>query len=305
MTIFRCFLPAILLSATSTLSAGAAETLKIASFFTVLTEVVQQVGGSHVNVVGLVKPGQDPHEYQPTPSDLEQAADAKLILLSGKHLEHYLDKIQQATGAKAESLAVGDELPTLKMKVNPDDPQAKAEVDQNGMIDDPHWWNSVANVIKATMIVRDALVKLDPAERADYEKNAGAYLAKLEALDGWAKRKVAELPRDKRKLVTSHDAFQYLAKDYGFKIYAIEGVSTETEPSNRHVAELIDNIKSQQVKAIFLESTLNPKVSREITRETGAKIGGTLYADGLGTGDGMTYEGMVRHNISTIVDALK
>jgi zinc/manganese transport system substrate-binding protein len=130
-------------------------------------------------------------------------------------------------------------------------------------------------------------------------------LAKLEALDNWVKRKVAELPRDKRKLVTSHDAFQYLAKDYGFKIYAIEGVSTETEPSNRRVAELIDNIKSQQVKAIFLESTLNPKVNRELTRETGARIDGTLYADGLGAGDCMSYEGMVRHDISTIVDALK
>jgi len=305
MTIFKGFVLPILFGATATLSANAAETLKIASFSTVLTEVVQKVGANHVNVAGLVKPGQDPHEYQPTPSDLTQAADAKLILLSGKHLEHYLDKVQQATGAKAESLAVGDDLPTLKMKADPDEPQDKAEADQNGMIDDPHWWNSVANVEKATIIVRDALIKLDPDDRADYEKNARGYLAKLEALDSWAKRKVAELPRDKRKLVTSHDAFQYLAKDYGFKIYAIEGVSTETEPSNRHVAELIDDIKSQQVKAIFLESSLNPKVSREITRETGAKIGGTLYADGLGAGDGMTYEGMVRHNISTIVDSLK
>jgi zinc/manganese transport system substrate-binding protein len=305
MTIFKGFVLPILFGATATLSANAAETLKIASFSTVLTEVVQKVGANHVNVAGLIKPGQDPHEYQPTPSDLTQAADAKLILLSGKHLEHYLDKVQQATGAKAESLAVGDDLPTLKMKADPDEPQAKAEADQNGMIDDPHWWNSVANVEKATIIVRDALIKLDPDDRADYEKNARGYLAKLEALDSWAKRKVAELPRDKRKLVTSHDAFQYLAKDYGFKIYAIEGVSTETEPSNRHVAELIDDIKSQQVKAIFLESSLNPKVSREITRETGAKIGGTLYADGLGAGDGMTYEGMVRHNISTIVDSLK
>jgi len=130
-------------------------------------------------------------------------------------------------------------------------------------------------------------------------------LAKLADLDRWAKRKVAELPRDERKLVTSHDAFQYFSKDYGFKVYAIEGVSTETEPSNRHIADLIDEIKKQQVKAIFLESMLNPKVSTEITKETGAKIGGTLYADGLGDGDGSTYDGMMRHDVSTIVDALK
>ena len=305
MTIVRNSLVFILFGFTSVLSAGAAETLKIASFSTVLTEIAQEVGGTHVDVAGLVKPGQDPHEYQPSPSDLKEAGEAKLVLLSGKHLEHYLDKVQEATGGKAEAIAVGDALPTLKLKAAPDEPEAKAAADPNGMIDDPHWWNSVSNVEKATTIVRDVLIKLDPADREDYEKNANAYLAKLDTLNKWAKRKVAELPRDKRKLVTSHDAFQYLAKDYGFKIYAIEGVSTETEPSNRHVAELIDTINSQQVKAIFLESTLNPKVSREITRESGAKIGGTLYADGLGAGDGMTYEGMVRHNISTIVDALK
>ena len=305
MTIVKGFLLAVLFDATSAPLANASERFMIASFSTVLTEIAQQVGTNQVDVAGLVKPGQDPHEYQPTPSDLKQAADAKLILLSGKHLEHYLDKIQQATGAKAESLAVGDALPSLKMKANPDESQAGATAEQNGMIDDPHWWNSVANVEKATIIVRDALTKLDPADRADYEKNANAYLAKLDALDAWAKRKVAELPRDKRKLVTSHDAFQYLAKDYGFTVYAIEGVSTETEPSNRHVAALIDDITNEHVKAIFLENTLNPKVSTEITRETGAKIGGSLYADGLGEGDGSTYEGMFRHNISTIVDSLK
>jgi len=288
-----------------TLPASGANALKVASFSTVLTEIAEQVGGNHVSVVGLVKPGQDPHEYQPTPDDLRQVADANLILLSGKHLEHYLDKVQQATGGKAGSLSVGDMLPNLKMKADPDEPQAKAAADRNGMIDDPHWWNSVANVEKATVMVQDELIKLDPANRADYESNAKAYSAKLGELDQWAKRKVAELSRDKRKLVTSHDAFQYLAKDYGFRVYAIEGVSTETEPSDRHIAELIDEIKKQQVKAIFLESTLNPKVTVEITKETGAKIGGTLYADGLGEGDGSTYDGMVRHNITTIVDALK
>ena len=288
-----------------TLSASGADTLKIASFSTVLTEIAQQVGGNHVTVVGLLQPGQDPHEYQPTPDDLKQAADANLILLSGKHIEHYLDKVQQATGGKAASLAVGDALPNLKMKADPDEPAEKAAADRNGMIDDPHWWNSISNVEKATVIVRDELIKLDPANRADYESNAKAYLAKLADLDKWAKRKVAELPRDKRKLVTSHDAFQYFSKDYGFKVYAIEGVSTETEPSDRHIADLIDEIKKQQVKAIFLESMLNPKVSTEITKETGAKIGGTLYADGLGDGDGSTYDGMMRHDVSTIVDALK
>jgi zinc/manganese transport system substrate-binding protein len=305
MTIPKGLFTSLLFGLLATLPASGADGLKIASFSTVLTEIAQQVGGNHVSVAGLVQPGQDPHEYQPTPEDLRQASAATLILLSGKHLEHYLDKVQQATGGKAESLSVGDALPNLKMKADPDEPREMAGANRNGMIDDPHWWNSVSNVERAAMIVRDALIKLDPANQADYKANAKSYLTKLGELDQWAKRKVAELPRDKRKLVTSHDAFQYFAKDYGFRVYAIEGVSTETEPSDRHIADLIDQIKKQQVKAIFLENTLNPKVTAEITRETGAKIGGTLYADGLGDGDGSTYDGMVRHNISTVVDALK
>ncbi len=121
------------------------------------------------------------------------------------------------------------------------------------------------------------------------------------------KIKVAELPREKRKLVTSHDAFQYFARDYGFKIYPIEGVSTEDQPSSKRVAELIEAIKKQGVKAVFFENTQNPKVIASITRETGAKVGGELYADGLGAedGDAATYEAMMRHNVTTIVDALK
>jgi zinc/manganese transport system substrate-binding protein len=287
--------------AAAVFTSHAADKIKVASFSTVDTEIVQQVGGDHVDVAALVKPDVDPHEYEPTPADLRKVSDAQLILTSGKHMENYLNKLQEATGGKADLLKVGDHFASLKMKPN----EAEDGADDRGVIEDPHWWHSVANVKQATKIIRDELIKLGPADKADFEKNANVYLAKLDALDNWVKRKVAELPRDKRKLVTSHDAFQYLARDYGFKIEAIEGVSTETEASNRHVSELIDDIKKKDVKAIFLESTLNPKVTTQITRETGVKIGGSLFPDGLGPGDASTYEGMMKHNVSTIVDALK
>jgi zinc/manganese transport system substrate-binding protein len=285
------------------LSVRAEERIKVATFSTILTEIAQEVGGEHANVVGLVKPAVDPHEYQPTPADLKVVSDSQLILTSGKHLGNYINKLQEATGGKADLVKVGDEFASLKMK--PEEGEEAGTVDKSGMIEDPHWWHSVDNVRKATKIVRDELIKLDPTEKAAFDANAKRYLVSLDALEAWVKRKVAELPRDKRKLVTSHDAFQYFARDYGFTIYAIEGRTTESEPSNRHVAGLIDKIKKEGVKAIFLESTLNPKVTREITRETGARIGGTLYADGLGTGDASTYAGMMKHNVSTIVDALK
>jgi zinc/manganese transport system substrate-binding protein len=278
--------------------AQAEDKLAIASFSTILTEIAQKVGGQEVTVSGLIQPGQDPHEFQLSPSDLQAVSGARLVLTSGKNLEHYFNNLRDAT--KADLLPVGDKLPSLKMQAGDDEKTGKS-----GFIEDPHWWNSVPNVEKATFIVRDELVKLDPAHADEYRGNAKSYANQLEQLNSWVKQKIAELPRDQRKLVTSHDAFQYFAKEYGFKIYSIEGLSTEDEPSLRHVSDLIDQIRKQHVKAIFLESALNPKVSVEITRESGAKTGGTLYADGLGTGDGATYEGMIKHNVSTIVDALK
>jgi ABC-type Zn uptake system ZnuABC Zn-binding protein ZnuA len=290
----KALLPLLAVIAATFTSALAAVPVKVVSFSTILAEVAQQIGGTSVDVVELVKPGMDPHEYQPTPGDLKQLADAKLILASGKNLEHYLDKIAGSASPGAVIAKVGDRMPSLQLNE-----------EGEGLVQDPHWWHSVANVEKATKIVRDALIQVAPADTAEFTKNANAYLAKLAALNTWVKQKVAELPRDRRELVTSHDAFQYFAKQYGFTIYPIEGVSTEQEPSAKQVDELIATIRKQGVKAIFLEDTLNPKVSSEITRETGAKIGGTLYADGLGTGEGGTYEGMVKHNVTTIVEALK
>ena len=163
----------------------------------------------------------------------------------------------------------------------------------------------MANIKLATHVIRDALIKISPADQAEFTANADRYIATLDALEKWAKVKVAELPRNRRKLVTSHDAFQYFARDFGFTIYPVEGVSTSDEPSSKNVVDLVQTIKQEQVKAVFFENIANPKVLREITNESGAKVGGELYADGLGEGDTATYEGMFRHNVTVIVDALK
>ena len=268
---------------------SAAERIRVSSFSTILTEVAREVGGDRVAVTAHVKAGIDPHEFEPKPADLKTVGGAQLVLLSAKHMEGYVGKLREATGGKGSFLEVGDGFASLRL----------------GDADDPHWWHSIANVGKAAKIVRDALAKISPGDAAAFSANADRYLARLAALEKWAKAKLAELPRDKRKLVTSHDAFQYFAKENGFTIYAVEGVSSSDQPSSKRVADLIRIVKEQGVKAVFTESIENPKVLREITRETGAAIGGELYADGLGDGDAATYEGMYRHNVATIVDALK
>jgi zinc/manganese transport system substrate-binding protein len=238
----------------------------------------------------------DPHDFQPSPGDIRRVAGADLTLVSGKGLEGYLSKLEESAGGQSKFVDVGDRIgSSLKLE------------EDGKKVEDPHWWHSVANVKKAAIIVRDAFIKADAANKEAFTANATAYLARLDALDKEIKLKVAELPRDRRKLVTSHDAFQYFARDYGFTIYPIEGVSTAEEPSTRRVAELIAVIKKEKVKAVFFESTQNPKVIAQLTKETGAKVGGELYADGLSApGDGAaTYADMIRHNARTLVDALK
>jgi ABC-type Zn uptake system ZnuABC Zn-binding protein ZnuA len=211
-------------------------------------------------------------------------------------MEGYVGKLQQGAGAKGALLEVGDGFASLKIADHHD---------PSRLVDDPHWWHSLANMEKATKIVRDALVKISPEDKALFSANAGQYLDRLDALEKWAKRKVAELPRDRRRLVTSHEAFQYFAKEHGFTIAAIEGVTRADQPSSKKVAEIVQTIRENGVKAIFPESLSNPKVLKEITRETAAKIGPELHGDGLGTGDAATFDGMYRHNVTAIVDALK
>jgi zinc/manganese transport system substrate-binding protein len=276
-------------------SASADEKIHISSFSTILTEIAEKVGGDRVEVTGHVKPGIDPHEFEPKAGDIRIVTNADLVLLSAKHMEGYVAKLKDTIGAKGRVVEVGDQrMPSLKLVER-----------GNREVEDPHWWQSPKNVIIATEVVRDELIALRPADRALFAANANAYIDRLRTLDDWITVKVSELPRDKRKLVTNHDAFGYFARDYGFTVLPISGVSKNDEPGSKNVAELIAKIKETGVKAVFSEDVANPKVIQQITRETGAVFGGELYSDGLGTGDAGTIEGMFKHNVKTIVDALK
>ncbi|MEO6784814.1 MAG: metal ABC transporter substrate-binding protein [Chthoniobacteraceae bacterium] len=259
--------------------------LRVSSFSTILTEIAREVGGNRVDVTGHVKPGVDPHEFEPKPADLKIVSSADLILVSARHMEDYIGKLREAAGGKAALLEVGDQLPGPK--------------------DDPHWWHSIANIERATRIVRDELIRLRPNDRAEFEANAAACTGRLEALEKWVKAKVAELPRDRRKLVTNHDSFGYFAREFGFTVHPIAGLTQNDQPGSKKVAEIIAAIRREGVKAIFSEDNENPKVIQQITRETGAKLGGKLYSDGLGAKPDDSVEAMFRHNVTIIVEALK
>ncbi len=274
----------------------AQDKLKVSSFSTILTEIAQTVGGGRVIVTAHLKPGVDPHDFEPKPSDMRIVAAADLVLLSAKHMEGYVSRLQEATGTQGKLLHVGDTLPSLKLTVQHGDHSHDGE--------DPHWWHSVRNIIRATKSVRDELSRISPADKPLFTANAAAYITRLEALDQWVKVKVAELPRDRRKLVTNHDAFGYFAKDYGFTVMPIAGVSKNAQPGSKAVAELINAIKTAGVKAVFSEDIANPKAIQEIAKETGAVFSGKLMSDGLDP-KVSTIEGMFKHNVSTIVDGLK
>jgi len=297
---------ALLLAATS--MARADGELAVASLSTVLADVAKNVGGEKVTITEIVKPGIDPHDFQPSPGDIKALSNAKVVLASGLGFESYLDKLRNSVGNGPTFVIVGDKITPIMLTESEDDHDHAGHDHSHGKdghIADPHWWHSIANVKIATRVIRDAFISADPADKALFEANAKAYLAKLDELAKWTKIQIARLPKDRRVLVTSHDALGYFARDYGFEIHPVEGVTPSDQPSSKRVRELIKEIKNEGVKAIFAENIENPKVIGEITKETGAVSGGTLYADGLGSTEANTYESMMRHNVQTIVSGLQ
>ncbi|MGX1789433.1 metal ABC transporter substrate-binding protein [Bosea sp. NPDC055332] len=279
------------------LPAFAQEKLPVVASFSILGDFVREIGGDRVAVTLLVGPDGDAHVYSPTPADAKTVAGAKLVVVNGLKFEGWLTRLVKSSGTKATVATATTGITPLKM------------ADDHGHAhggEDPHAWQSVANAKLYVGNVRDALVAADPAGKAAYEANATAYLAKLDALEAEIKATVARIPVDRRKAITSHDAFGYFAKAYGIAFIAPQGVSTEAEASAKDVARIIRQIKAEKVPAVFLENITNPRLAEQIARESGAKIGGRLYSDALSAADGPagTYIAMMKHNISQIEKAL-
>lgn len=270
--------------------AQAADRLNVVASFSILGDLVRNVGGNSVDVTTLVGPNSDPHVYEPTPADAKKIADARLVFVNGLGLEGWLPRLVQSAGNKATIITATAGIAPLKL----------------GSDADPHAWQSPLNAKIYVANIRDALVAADPADAEAFKSNANAYLAKLDALDGEVRQAVAQIPENRRKVISTHRAFGYFAAAYGVEFVAPLGVSTESEASARDIAGIITQIRASKIPAVFLENISDPRLIRQIAAETGARVGGTLYSDSLTgeKGDSPTYIEMVRHNIKALTSAL-
>jgi zinc/manganese transport system substrate-binding protein len=262
----------------------------IVASFSILGDFVRNVGGDRVDVMTLVGPNADVHVYTPAPADAQMIAGAKLVIVNGLGLEGWLPRLVQSAGGKAAIVVASSGIAPLKL----------------GAGADPHAWQSVANAKMYVANIRDALAAADAADAAVFHVNAERYLAELDALDAQLRVAIEKIPPERRKVISTHNAFGYFREAYGIDFIAPVGVSTETEPSARDVADIIGQIKKAKIPAVFLENMSDDRLIGRIAAETGVKVGGTLFSDALTDekGDAPTYIAMVKHNIRALTSAL-
>jgi manganese/zinc/iron transport system substrate-binding protein len=296
------FFPLLLVLGTFATVSGA-EKVRVAATTSMVADLVRNVGGERVQVDALMGPGVDPHLYKATAADVLKLQRASVIFYSGLLLE---GKMQELFGQMARKkkfvYAVTEDLPREKLLEPP----------AFGGHFDPHVWFDVPLWAQCVEKVVEGLSDFDPAGKAVYQKNASEFRQKLEGLHQWALKKAEELPKEKRVLVTSHDAFNYLGRTYGFQVVGLQGISTVTEAGVADMAKLVDFVKQHKVPAVFVESSVSHATIERISKDAGARIGGELFSDAMGTPgqiengyDLGTYEGMIKHNLNTMINALK
>jgi ABC-type Zn uptake system ZnuABC Zn-binding protein ZnuA len=277
------------------------EKLRVVATTNILGDVVGQIGGDRIDVTVLMGIGVDPHSYVPSPRDTAALHDAHLVLANGAGLEANLDKMLQNAGGNAAHVEVSEGFDLI-----PASTTAESGGDAHGNVD-PHVWFSVPAVLHWVDRIEAALGAMDPDNAPYYGQNADAYRQELETLDGWIQEQVAQVPEANRKLVTNHPVFGYFARRYGFEqIGAVYPLSPSGEPSARDIARLQDAIRQYNVPAIFTESTVNPRLARQVAQDTGIQIV-SLYTGSLGgPGSGaQSYVEMMHYDVTAIVDALK
>ena len=264
------------------------------STITIINDIVKNIGKDKVEAFSICGVGIDPHTYHPKPSDPKLIAKSDIVFINGFALEHWIEEMIKGAGGNKKEIIVTKGLTPM--------------TDEKGFGDpDPHAWFDVTNVKTYAENIAKGLISIDPKNESYYNSNLIEYKSKLDSLDKWIKEQINLIPDKQRVLITSHDAFRYFGRAYGLEVKGLQGISTEAKIRTEDLKNLIDYVKLKELKSVFIETSVNPKLLEQISSETNAKIGGTLFSDSIGneeTPEG-TYTGAVRHNVNTIVNALK
>ena len=372
-TLFRGVTVAVGISLATPSLVHAKDPIPVVATFSILGDLVKQIGGKHISLTTLVGPDGDAHVYKPTPADARAVSGAKVLFLNGLEFEGWINRLVDASDFKGlrvvstkgiEAIPFGEDghddhkdAKHAKHDDHKDHGHAKHDDHKDDKHDnhkdrghakhddhkddkhddhkdhghakhddhkddkhakhddhaghdhgafDPHAWQSAENIVIYLDNITAALAKADPSNASNFFKNRGAYVAKVKALDAEISAKMKALPEAARTVITSHDAFGYFAKRYGLNFEAPQGMSAESEASAKDVAKLITQIRKEKIRAVFVETITDNRLMEQIVRETGAKIGGTLYSDALSgpQGPAASYLDMMRHNSSTILGAL-
>ena len=274
--------------------------LEVVASFSIIADFVREIGGERVSVTALVGPDSDAHVYEPTPADVKKVTAAGVIVVNGLGLEGWLNRLLEASGARAPVVEASADITAL-----PSGEQEGSDDHDHGALD-PHAFQSISNAMIYVGNIAVALCRAAPKDCAAFKANAQAYTAKLRALDEEVRTSVEKVPADKRRIITSHDAFGYFAHAYGIDFLAPEGVSTDAEASAADVAKLIQQIRRQKASALFVENISDTRLIEQIARETGFKVSGVLYSDALSgeRGPAPSYIDMMRHNVRIITAAI-
>lgn len=293
----RPLLVLVLLALLTSASLCRAAPLEVVTSFSILGDLLRQVGGQRVRVTTLVGAGEDAHGYQPRPSDARLVKNAGLVVANGLGFDPWLERLARSAGYRGPVILASRDARTLEMAASGtahDHPEM-----------DPHAWQDVSQARNYVATLAAALEQADPAGAAEYRNQAARFDAQLLALDQDIRQAIARLPPERRLVVTNHDAFGYFARAYGIRFLAPVGLSSNAEPTAGGVAALIRQIRQTHAPAIFMENISDPRLLERIQRESGARPGGTLYSDALAPNPPAdTYVGMMRENLRVLVAAL-
>lgn len=260
---------------------------QVIASFSIIGDMTREIAGDNIEIKTLVGANSDTHGYEPTPADAKAIAHADLVLINGLGLEGWMERLIKSSGYKGAMVIISNGI--------------------NPIGNDPHAWQDLQNGKIYAANIRDALIKIDAVHAAEYQANASEYIKKLNELDNWVKSEIAKIPPGKRNVISTHDAFGYFSRAYAINFIAASGISNESQASAAGIAKLIDQIRAKGVKVIFLENMTDPRLMKQLEKDAGAHIGGTLYSDSLSKKNeaAPNYIKMFQHNVEELVKALQ